>query len=282
MTIDVVLTGDVADDLRRREFLAFEQGAAVYSTNMAEFGRPARARLLELAELAEGCSLLDVCTGPGWLPLEGAGRCRGGRVLGTDLSAAMIAEARRNAAGAECDDVEFAVMDAQQLELPDRSFDRITCGLGLMHLPDPGAALSEMARVARVGGRVVLSVWGGPEETYFGPLAAALRAVAGDRLPLDYGYVTRLGQPGVLESLLSESGWREPRLERFDSGAVVPNVDIVWAGMSAGTTFGTLVAELPPPERDEVRREFTEQCEQFRRPDGIHLPAVQLVASAAR
>ena len=282
MTVDVVLTGEVASDLRRREFKAFEETAAAYSRNMAEVGRAARTRLLELAELGEGLSLLDVCTGPGWLAIDGAAACPGGRVVGVDLSSAMITEARSNAAAAGRGDIEFAVMDAEALQLADASFDRITCGLGLMHAPNPRAALAEMARVARPGARLALSVWGGAHETMFGTLAAALRAVAGDRLLLDYGYVTRLGEAGVLDALLAETGWRPAGLERFDSGAVLPDAGLVWAGMSAGTTFGTLVADLPPADREQARQEFVERCEAFRQADGLHIPAVQLLVTAAR
>ena len=45
--MDVVLTGEIADELRRRESRAFEEGAAAYSTSMVEGGRAARDELLE-------------------------------------------------------------------------------------------------------------------------------------------------------------------------------------------------------------------------------------------
>jgi demethylmenaquinone methyltransferase/2-methoxy-6-polyprenyl-1,4-benzoquinol methylase len=124
---------------------------------MAEGGRAARDELLALAELGPGLSLLDVCTGPGWLAIGGAAVCTGGRVVGIDLSSTMISLAGGNAAEAGADGVEFMVMDAQ-LEFADAMFDRVACGLGLMHAPDPAAALAEMARVTRLGARVAVSV----------------------------------------------------------------------------------------------------------------------------
>ena len=77
MTVDTVLTGEAAADLRRREYRAFEDGAAQYNANMADVGRAARSKLLDLAELDDGLSLLDVCTGPGWLAIDGARRRTG-------------------------------------------------------------------------------------------------------------------------------------------------------------------------------------------------------------
>ena len=251
---------------------------------MAETGRAARDELLAAAELGPGLSLLDVCTGPGWLAIDGAAVCSGGRVVGIDLSSQMISLARSNAAEAGADDVEFSVMDAQHLEFADEMFDRVVCGLGLMHAPDPGATLAEMARVSRPGARVALSVWGSADETFFGTLAAALRVGAGDRLPLDYGYVTRLGEPGVLEELLREAGWEQPALRRSEGfGGIAPSAEVIWAGVtSGGTTFATLVADLSDTDRQRVKDEFLRRCEAFRRSDGLHVPAVQVLATAIR
>ena len=282
MTVDTVLTGEAAADLRRREYRAFEDGAAQYNANMADVGRAARSKLLDLAELDAGLSLLDVCTGPGWLAIDGAGRRCGGRTVGVDLSSAMIAQARTNAEAAGQADVEFAVMDAEALQLADSSFDRFTCGLGLMHAPNPRAALAEMGRVARPGARLAVSVWAGAKETIFGPMAAALRDVAGNRLLLDYDYVTRLGEHEVLETLLADTGWQHTQLHRFEAGAVIPHADYVWAGFAKGTTFGTLVADLPPQDQERVRQSFTQRCEAFRHDDGLHIPALQLLATASR
>jgi SAM-dependent methyltransferase len=284
MSVDVVLTGEVADELRRREARAFEEGAAAYDRAMADAGRAARHQLLELAELGPGLSLLDVCTGPGWLAIDGAAVCTGGRVVGIDLSSQMVALARSNAATAGVPGVEFAVMDAQALEFDDAPFDRVVCGLGLMHAPDPRSVLAEMARVSQPSARVALSVWGSADETFFGTLAAALRVGAGGRLPLDYGYVTRLGEPGVLEQLLIDAGWTRPVPRRFEGfGGVVPSAEIIWAGVTAGgTTFATLVADLPAIDRQHVHDEFVERCEVFRQSDGLHIPTTQLLATAIR
>ena len=102
MTVDTVLTGEAAADLRRREHRAFEDGAEQYNSNMVDVGRAARSKLLDLAELEDGLSMLDVCTGPGWLGIDGARRRSGGRTVGVDLSSAMIAQARTNAEAVGC------------------------------------------------------------------------------------------------------------------------------------------------------------------------------------
>jgi len=84
----------------------------------------------------------------------------GGRAMGIDASATMIAEARRRAAGR--DDVEFRVGDARALDLPDASVDGVRAERVLLHMDDPFAVVAEMARVTRPGGRVVVAEpdWG--------------------------------------------------------------------------------------------------------------------------
>ena len=278
---DVVLDAATAGELQRRERLAFVDGAAAYQATMAEGGRADRAALLALAALEPGLHLLDVCTGPGWLAIEAAQQCPGLTAHGVDLSEAMVELARANAAEAGLP-VDFTVMDAARLDLPDASVDRITCGWGLMHVPDPTAALAEMARVVRRGGRLAASVWGPADQTVQGMLAAALRTGASDRAALDYGYVTRLGDEDLLVELLEQAGWSEARFEQRTVEMVVPSAELVWTGMAHGTTFGTLVADLTPEDQAASKAAFISMCEERRRGDGIGIPFSQLLATARR
>ncbi|WP_242392451.1 class I SAM-dependent methyltransferase [Anaeromyxobacter oryzisoli] len=77
------------------------------------------------------------------------------RLTGVDISAGMLEIAKKRAAelGRAAD---LRLGDAQALELPDSSFDTVVCTLALCSIPDPGAAVAEMRRVVRPGGRVLL------------------------------------------------------------------------------------------------------------------------------
>lgn len=78
------------------------------------------------------------------------------RVSGFDLSPAMVELARARAEELSLD-IELRVADATALPYEDASFDTVVCTYSLCAIPDPAAAISEMRRVLRPGGRVLLS-----------------------------------------------------------------------------------------------------------------------------
>ena len=79
----------------------------------------------------------------------------GARLTGVDWSPAMLGIARERAA-ALGRDADLRQGDAQALEFPDESFDTVLCALGLCAIPDDRRAVTEMARVLRAGGRLLL------------------------------------------------------------------------------------------------------------------------------
>ncbi|WP_116449390.1 methyltransferase domain-containing protein [Blastococcus litoris] len=105
--------------------------------------------------LRPGLDLLDVGCGPGTITVDLAERVAPGRVLGIDVSADPLAEARAAAERAGVA-VTFEVGDVYALAAEDDSFDVVHAHQVLQHLTDPVAALREMARVCRPGGVVAV------------------------------------------------------------------------------------------------------------------------------
>jgi demethylmenaquinone methyltransferase/2-methoxy-6-polyprenyl-1,4-benzoquinol methylase len=118
-----------------------------------------RRRATDLAELRPGGRALDVATGTGDLAFELASRVgSGGEVVGVDFSERMLELARAKAGqralgGAS---VRFETGNALALAYPDGEFDAATVGFGARNFSDLDRGLSEMARVVRPGGRVVV------------------------------------------------------------------------------------------------------------------------------
>jgi ubiquinone/menaquinone biosynthesis C-methylase UbiE len=108
-----------------------------------------------LPSLRPGLDLLDVGCGPGTITVDLAALVAPGRVVGLDLSADPLAEARAAASAAGVD-VSFQVGDVYALEADDDTFDVVHAHQVLQHLTDPVAALREMARVCRPGGVIAV------------------------------------------------------------------------------------------------------------------------------
>lgn len=100
----------------------------------------------------KGMRVLDLAAGTGTSSVALA--AHGANVVATDFSEGMLAEGRRRH-GAN-DLVEFVQADAMALPFDDDSFDAATISYGLRNVSDPRAALAEMRRVVRPGGRVVV------------------------------------------------------------------------------------------------------------------------------
>lgn len=108
-----------------------------------------------LAELVPGPRVLDLGVGPGTSAIEMARAAPGGRYVGLDASATML---RRAAAEVRRAGLALPLVQGDALRLPVRAaaFDGATGHSLLYLLPDPAAALAELARVVRPGGRVAL------------------------------------------------------------------------------------------------------------------------------
>jgi ubiquinone/menaquinone biosynthesis C-methylase UbiE len=110
-------------------------------------------RIVEAAGLKAGSRALDVACGPG-IVVEALAR-RGGDVVGCDITPAMLEKTRSRAAAAHLDNVACVPGRAEALPFENDYFDVVVSRSAVHHFSDPAAALGEMARVVRPGGRVV-------------------------------------------------------------------------------------------------------------------------------
>lgn len=127
---------------------------------------------LRRAGLRPGMRFLDVAAGSGALSIPAARL--GAQVLATDLSPAMLARLEQRARD-EGLNVQTRVMDGHALELDDDSFDVAGSQFGVMLFPDMPTGISELSRVVKPGGRVLMTAYGDPHEIEF--LSVFVRAV---------------------------------------------------------------------------------------------------------
>jgi ubiquinone/menaquinone biosynthesis C-methylase UbiE len=133
----------------------FGRSAELYATSAVHAQGADLDLVVRFARPSSADLALDVSTGAGHTALALAPRVA--RVVATDLTREMLAVARRLAAQRGARNVEFREADVRALPFPDRSFDLVTCRTAAHHYPELGAAVREMARVLRPGGRLVVS-----------------------------------------------------------------------------------------------------------------------------
>ena len=135
-----------------------------------------KRRLVKLAAPRPGLRALDLCCGTGDVAFALAGQ--GAEVTGLDFSEPMLAVARNRSQRSPKSEVlspKFLHGDAQQIPFPDESFDIVTVSYGLRNLASWELGLSEMWRVAKPGGRLLVLDFGKPDNAawralYFGYL----------------------------------------------------------------------------------------------------------------
>ena len=111
-----------------------------------------RKRLISLATVKRNDKVLDVCTGTGEVALllmKEIGE--GGSVTGVDFCEDMLAIAREKIAPKK--NLSLVVANAKDMSFPDSAFDLVTVAFGMRNIPDTAAAIREIKRVLRPGGR---------------------------------------------------------------------------------------------------------------------------------
>ena len=120
-----------------------------------------KRRLVALADLKAQEQVLDVCCGTGDVAF--ALESTGAQVTGLDFSEPMLSVARQRQSQRGSSQVRFLQGDALRLPFPDHSFDVVTISYGLRNLSDFHAGLSELSRVLKPGGRLLVLDFGKPD-----------------------------------------------------------------------------------------------------------------------
>jgi ubiquinone/menaquinone biosynthesis C-methylase UbiE len=248
------------------DFSEFKQrAAAVWSAGAFEECAvaiaDAHAALIDALAPEPGDEFLDVGCGAGHVA-ELAAQA-GAHVLGIDLSPRLIgvAEKRAEAAGLH---IHYFVGDAEDLGVPDASFDVVSSCFGMIFAPDHTAAARELARVTREGGRLGFSAW-----TPEGTIGDLFRFFAEYQPPLPEGAGAPLqwGTEAHVHELLDAAF--DLTIERRISRLEVDSLDESWETFSQN--FGPvrmLLDNLPPERAAEFDAAAREHMSRHVQPDG--------------
>jgi SAM-dependent methyltransferase len=133
-------------------------------------------------DVRPGDHVLDIGCGAGQTTCDAARAAVNGRALGVDVSASMLARARRRAEAEGLHNVTFEHSDAQSHPFPPARFDLCISRFGTMFFADPVAAFTNIGRAMRPEARLVLLVWQDADRNEW--FTAIRRALAGSNPPV--------------------------------------------------------------------------------------------------
>lgn len=211
--------------------------------------------LADQLELTAGESVLDVACGPGTVARIAAQRVGpGGRVVGVDFSPSMLVVARDKPPVAGGAPIEYRQAPADELPLPDGDFDVVTCQHGLQFFPDRPAALAEMRRVLRRGGRLGVAVWCSIAECPpFDALADGIAEALGNPLATMY----RAGPWAIPDaddvmSLVDRAGFADLTVARYELPLVFEGGAAQLVDSLSATAVAAEVAALDQAGRQKL------------------------------
>jgi len=183
---------------------------------------PFAKRLVEHGCVRPGLRVLDVACGTGVVSRAAAVVAgTGGSVAGVDLGEPTVAIARSYPAEENAAPIDYAQADATVLPFDAEDFDVVLSQQGLQFFPDRAAALAEMRRVLKPGGRVAVATWKDIEPP-FSTIADALgRHVSSEAAQMMHSPFT-LGDGATLAGLMSDAGFREV-------GVIDETIECTWA-----------------------------------------------------
>ena len=239
--------------------------AEIYQRELvpAVFG-PWGPRVVELATLQPGTSVLDVACGTG-LVARLAAQAVGvdGHVAALDLNPGMLAVASElpTVQGAA---IEWVEGNAQASPFADASFDVVCCQLGLQFFPDREAALREMTRVLVQGGRAVVMVWREIDRAPgFAVLAAALGRTIGAEAEALMRAPFALSDAGELSQLLEAAGFDDGEIHAETGDVRFASAETFVRGYVGGSPLAALVAAAPAPAYEELVNEVERALDRF-------------------
>ncbi len=214
---------------------------------------------LSIMDVGPGQKVLDVACGPGVFSILAAQV--GAEVLATDFSEGMVEHVRNTASRAGVGGLRAEVMDGQDLQLEDGSFDIAYSSFGIMLFPDMSAGMREFCRVLKPGGMGAITAFTGPEGLEINRLImGALKAANPEFQPAGPSPLFSLADPDVFRAEMLAAGFS--RVNLFTVKNVIPfsSPEEFWPKMAeALPAWRLMINNLSDSQRQTFGEAFVAQ-----------------------
>lgn len=237
-------------------------------------------KMIDYAKIKPGQKVLDVATGTGMVAIAAAQAIGNeGRIQAIDLSEGMIDKAQENMNRAGLSNVDFHIMDGENLEFKNNYFDVITCSYGLFFMPDMSAALKSWLRVLKPGGKIIFSSFA---PSAFTPLSDVFM----DNLA-EYGITPptprwlQLAEEELCKNMLEENGFIETQVTQAQLGYHLKESKDWWEAIQSAGYRG-LYEQLPQEHRNDFQKKHLTEVEKLKTDKGLWLDVQTLFSTALK
>ena len=255
-----------------------------YSDKLHMMFAPLTRALIERAGIHKGQSVLDIAGGAGEPSLtiaEAVGP--DGSVTCTDGVAEMVEAARSGAQRRGITNVQFQQCVADSLPFADNSFDVVVSRLGVMFFPDSVAALREMLRVLKPGGKLAFAVWGKSDVNPFCYLVTRVmdQHVKSPVEDPDAPNAFRFAEPGKLANVLTEAGAIdvEEGIATFDIEAPISPQQFWTMRSQTSDTLRDKLAQISADEQAQVAAEIEQAVKEFFPANQMKFPGQMIIVT---
>ena len=262
---------------RRIQRYGWDKASNLYEIYWHRQLKPAQDVLLQMAHVQNGEHVLDIACGTGLVSfrlVEEVGE--NGLVVGTDISDKMVEVASSIATQKKYSNINFLRMDAEDLQVPDSSFDVALCALGLMYFPNPIQALKEMYRILKPGGRAVAAVWGKRENCGWAEIFPIVdKRVASEVCPMFFS----LGNDDMLSRSFLAAGFSMTSTQRIKTGLQYNSVNDACGAAFAGGPVALAYSKFNEETKAQVHAEYLASIEAYRNERKYNVPGEFVITS---
>ena len=256
----------------------WDAAAPVYEDEWRGNLAPAHEALIRALDPAPGQQVMETAAGTGLVSFPVAQAVLpGGHITATDISGEMVQIGNDTAARNGISNVTFERQNAEDLSFEDARFDRAFSALGLMYFPNPDAALSEMRRVLRPGGRLAVAVWGERRNCGWASIFPITDArVQSEVCPMFFG----LGASDALRMALEAAGFSDIEEQRLSVNMQFDSAERLLAAVIDGGAVAMAAKRFDAATRKQVDDEFLASVAAYRTGEGFAIPGEFLIATA--
>lgn len=189
------------------------------------------SQLIRLAHISAGERVLDVATGTALIPRKVVDGTAAGEIVGLDITLSMLREAQQYMNhGGRYKDIRLTCASAMEMPFAEGTFDRAICALATHHM-DVSLMLSEMSRILRAGGVLVLAdaaasrLWQLPGVKTLARAYALIHFVSTDsvaRAWAEASAVSNIRTVAMWRTVLSQAGFEDIEVIKLASGHALP------------------------------------------------------------